>query len=148
MEKRQLSFDSYGEVLQEIESLEKTGYEIKGKWSLGQACSHLDYYYRGSLDGFDHMFPWIVRLLLGKPALWWYMRVGDKEGNPTAPDSVPPQNVDEDKAIRSIKDSLRRLASAERLHPSGLFGALSVAQWKNLHLKHAAHHLGFLIPKT
>ncbi|MDH5508901.1 MAG: DUF1569 domain-containing protein [Nitrospinota bacterium] len=148
MEKRKLSFESYGEVVQEIESLEQSGYEIKGKWSLGQACAHLDYYYKGSLDGFDHMFPWVVRALFGKLALWWYLRVGDKEGNPTVPQSVPMETIDAKKSIADIKNSLRRLATAERLHPSGLFGALSVEQWKILHLKHAAHHLGFLIPKS
>jgi len=148
MEKRELTFESYGDVAQEIESLEKSGYQIRGSWTLGQTCAHLDYYYRGSLDGFDHMFPWIVRFLFGKPALWWYLRVSDREGNPTAPQSVPMKNTDEKRAIAGIKESLRRLATAERLHPSGIFGALSLEQWKNLHLKHAAHHLGFLAPES
>ncbi|MDH5637148.1 MAG: DUF1569 domain-containing protein [Nitrospinota bacterium] len=148
MEKRKLNFESYGEVTQEIESLERSGYEIKGKWTLGQACAHLDYYYKGSLDGFEHMFPWIVRFLLGKPALWWYLRVRDKEGNPTAPHSVPAEDVDDQKAIADIKDSLRRLATADKLHPSGLFGELTLVKWKEMHLGHAAHHLGFLVPKA
>ena len=147
MNRRKLQFQSYSDVIKEIELLEKSELQSVGKWSLGQACAHLNYYYKGSLDGFDQMFPWIVRQTLGKIALWWYMRVAEKEGNATAPQSVPPETVDQKKEIADIKESLRRLETETQLHPSGLFGDLSLEQWRKMHLAHASHHLGFLIPK-
>ena len=148
MERRSLYFESYEEVVREIESLEKNGYSMVGRWTLAQACAHLDYYYKGSLDGFADMLPWIVRLLVGKPLLWWVLRQDTmREGGATAPKSVPKAEDDTKESITTAKDNLKRLTTATALHPSGLFGELTVEQWRTLHLKHSAHHLGFLIPK-
>jgi len=148
MQHRKIEFSAYEEVIAEIERLEKSGYDRVGQWNLGQVCHHLDYYFTGSLDGFKQMLPWIIRVLLGKPMYWWLVRYGTRPGSKTAPQSVPPETTEEKTAIAGAKESLRRLATARTVHPSALFGELSVEQWRALHLGHAAHHLGFLIPKA
>lgn len=148
MEKRELAFSSYGEVVKGIEALQKSGYKKAGAWSLGQVCSHLDYYFKGSLDGFNPMLTWIVRLVIGKPSLWWLKKAGHmKPGGMTAPQSVPKPGMNENEAIESVLQSLKRLEQARELRPSALFGELTVEEWRWLHLTHAAHHLGFLIPE-
>ena len=148
MARRTLNFESYEDVIREIEALEKTGHSMEGRWTLAQACAHLDYYYKGSLDGFADMLPWIVRLLVGKPLLWWVLRQETMgEGGGTAPKSVPRAEDDTKESIAAAKENLKRLTTATALHPSGLFGEMTVGQWRTLHLKHSAHHLGFLIPK-
>jgi hypothetical protein len=148
MEKRELAFNSYEEIAKEIEALQRTGYKRMGAWSLGQVCAHLDFYFKGSLDGFNPMLPWIVRMLIGKPTLWWLKKKKQmKPGGMTAPQSVPAPDKDEKAAIESLLQSVKRLGQARQLHPSSFFGELTVAEWRWLHLMHAAHHLGFLIPE-
>ena len=148
MEKRGLAFNSYEEIVKEVEALQKAGYKKTGAWSLGQICSHLDYYFKGSLDGFNPMLPWIVRLIIGKPTLWWLKKAGHmKPGGMTAPQSVPSPDRNEKEGIEGVLNSLRRLEQARDLRPSALFGELTVEEWRWLHLTHAAHHLGFLIPE-
>jgi hypothetical protein len=146
-ERRKLKFDAYEEVIQQIEALEGAGHSMAGKWTLGQVCAHLDYYFKGSLDGHADMLPWPIRVFIGKPMLWWILNKGTMgAGGPTAPKSVPAGSDDRIESVASAKANLRRLTTATALHPSAFFGELSVERWRKLHLTHAAHHLGFLIP--
>lgn len=149
MNRRELTFSSYEEVVAEIERLEQTGYEKAGQWSLGQICRHLSYYMRGSLEGFDFKLPWLVRKLVGRPVLRRLLKKGEIEpGNRTIPASVPPVDTDEARAIAEAKELLGRLDGfAGPFHLSPLFDHLTAVQWEALHLMHAAVHLGFLIPK-
>jgi hypothetical protein len=149
MARRQIAFSTYDDVIAEIDRLEREGYEQCGSWSLGQVCRHLSYYMRGSLEGFDFRLPWIVRKLLGPPLLRKILR-GDemKAGGRTIPASVPGPDVDEREAAAEARELLARLRDfSGELHPSPLFDRLTPDQWRLLHLKHAAHHLGFRVPK-
>ncbi len=56
-------------------------------------------------------------------------------------------DLDDKEAISEAITLLRRLSDAKMLHPSALFGTLTIDQWKKIHLDHAAHHLSFLLPK-
>jgi hypothetical protein len=148
IQRRTLNFSSYGDVIRELEHLEKAGYVASGAWNLGQICQHLAYYYRGSLDGFDFRLPWLIRKFLGRPMLRKMLREGKmKAGLRTVPASVPPADVDEATAVQEAKELLGRLQVARQLKPSPLFDELSPDQWRELHLTHAAHHLSFLEPK-
>ncbi|MGE3821922.1 MAG: DUF1569 domain-containing protein [Isosphaeraceae bacterium] len=148
MTQRALNFSTYDEAIAEIERLERTPHQRLGNWSLGQACRHLSYFYRGSLDGFGFMLPWPIRRFMGKPLLRKILHGQPLPvGARTIPKSVPPPTVDEASEIAEAKASLARLRDAtEPLHPSPLFGSLSPEEWRGMHLRHTAHHLGFLLP--
>jgi hypothetical protein len=56
---------------------------------------------------------------------------------------------DEHLAIEVNSDTVARVIDpAATFYPSPLFGRLSADQWRRLHRIHAAHHLGFLIPRS
>lgn len=147
---RELHFERYEEAGDEIRRLRAGGYERLGNWSLGQACAHLDYYFRGSLDGFGFKFPAIMRFLVRK--LFLKRILGErrmKYGLQTVAASVAGPETDDDAAIDAALASLDRLAGrVAPLHPSPIFGELSNEQWRQLHLTHAAHHLRLLIPQA
>ena len=150
MQRRQLSFQTYSEVIDDIERLRAGGYERAGNWSLGQICFHLSYYMRGSLEGFPFKMPWIIRKLIGKRLLRKILEQGGmRAGMQTIPSSRPPKELDEDAAIDEAIEYLRRLEHHEGdLHPSPMFDQLPLDQWQRLHLGHTAHHLSFLVPKS
>jgi hypothetical protein len=150
MVRRELSFTTYREVIEEIERLRKGGYERLGEWTLGQICFHLSYYVRGSLEGYPFKLPWVVRKLIGRPMLRRVLRKGRMaDGGRTIPGSLPPDVVDEMEAVGEAKELFARLAKrTEDPHPSPLFDHLTADECRSLHLLHAAHHLGFLEPQT
>ena len=125
MGRRVLRFATYEEVIADIDGLERGGYERTGAWSLGQVCVHLSYYMRGSLEGYPKMLPWVVRKLIGRALLRRVLRKGEmRAGGGTIPDSVPPGDVDEQRATAEAKDLLGRLARmTDPPHPSPTRGA-------------------------
>jgi hypothetical protein len=147
MDRRRLEFQFYDDVISELERLKNSECEQLGNWKLGDICFHLNFYFSGSLDGFPFKLPWIIRTFIGKPALWWRLRNDYPPGSMTVPKSVPSGDVDENTVLNETVTLLRRLNEARKLHPSSLFGDLTIDQWKSLHLQHAAHHLSFLFPK-
>jgi len=137
-------FQSYTDIINEIQKLQK-GYTQNGNWTLGQICSHLSYYYRGSLEGFSKPLPWIIRATIGKIFRRLYLSEKPlKKGGATDPKSVA-LSGNENQQIQQALDLLKRLEKNQGpLKPSSLIGELSNDEWKHIHLKHSAHHLGFL----
>lgn len=143
---RQLTFTRYTEVCDELRRLAR-GHQRHGTWSLPQTCLHLSFYYRGSLDGFGFRLPWLVRKLIGRPLLKRVLkRRTMKYGGQTVPKSVPPDDADAPGAVDEALALLARLEQATHLHPSPIFDALSVDEWRQLHLIHSAHHLCLFVP--
>lgn len=150
MQPRTLAFASYDDLIAEIRRCQRDGYERLGQWSLGQTCAHLSYYLRGTLEGFGVRLPWIIRKTFGRLLLRRLLAGGEfPRGGRTIPASLPPDALDETAAIEQALTLLGRLKAARAdLHPSPLFDRLTPAQWQTLHLRHAAHHLRLLVPRS
>lgn len=148
--RRSLKFNNYSEIIKEVESLRKNGYQSSGKWNLGQICRHLGYYFKGSLDGYPKMLPWIIRATIGKMVLKKLLSKSEtKPGGQTDPKSIYAPEPDEKPAIDEFIELTKRLESnTAPLHPSAFFGEVTNEEWEILHLGHAAHHLSFLHPKN
>jgi hypothetical protein len=138
------------EVAAEADRLHAGGYDKAGRWDLGQVCDHLSYFIAGSLDGHPYHVPWPFKALFGRLALRRIL--GQKQmraGMPTPQKPLPAPGCDEAAAVERLKHALRRLEAHEgELYPSPFFGYLTPQQWRELHLIHCAHHLGFLVPRT
>jgi len=147
MERRKLEFNSYEEVIAELERLKDSENEQLGNWKLGDICFHLNFYFTGSLNGFKVMLPWVIRTFMGRPALWWLLRHEYKPGGTTVPKSIPKGDNNIEETVNITIGLLKLLSEAKELQPSSFFGTLTVDQWREMHLRHAAHHLSFLTPK-
>ena len=148
MQRRELNFKSFDEIINEIRYLQTKGYTKIANWNLGQICKHISYYMKGSLDGFEKNFPWIIRVTYGK-----YLKNNlfstpiSKPNQITDPKSVFPDLSDEKEAIETAIKMLNRLKeNKEQLKPSSIMGDLSNEEWSYLHRRHFAQHLSFLIP--
>ncbi len=149
MSRSELMFRTYADVIDEIDRLVTHGYEQTGQWTLGQICRHLSYYMRGSLEGYPFMLPWIIRKLIGRRMLRRLLSDAPMPpGKQTIPASRPPEDINETEAISEALKLLERLQThTGELHPSPMFGSITLDEARTLHLKHAAHHLSFLVPK-
>jgi hypothetical protein len=149
MGQRQLQFNDFAEVLAEVDRLHREGYEKLGQWDLAQVCDHLTYFMQGSLDGFTFRVPWLLKVLFGRFMLRRILKQRRmKAGIPTPQKPPPPVGGDEAAAVARFRQVVERFQAHQgELRPSPFFGHLTPQQWRDLHLIHCAHHLGFLAPK-
>jgi hypothetical protein len=146
---RNLEFRACQEVAAEVDRLHAGGYEKAGTWDLAQVSDHLTYFIQGSLDGFTFRVPWLFKVLFGRLV---FRRILSqrrmKAGVFTPQKPLPEPGGDEAAAVARLKQVLQKLEAHQgELQPSPFFGYMTPAQWRELHLIHCAHHLGFLIPK-
>ena len=116
---------------------------------LAQVCDHLTYFMQGSLDGFTFRVPWLLKVLFGRFMLRRILKQRRmKAGIPTPQKPPPPAGGDEAAAVAQFRQVVERFQAHQgELRPSPFFGHLTPQQWRDLHLIHCAHHLGFLAPK-
>jgi hypothetical protein len=149
--RRELRFTSYTEVLTEVARLQERGYQRAGTWTLTENCEHLRIFMRCSMHGFgDTRVPWPIRML-GPLLLWGTLRRKKIPAGVQAPAPFlpPARTVDDPAVIDAFRQTLHTLEQFPGpFQPSPLFGRLSLHQWQQLHLIHAAHHLGFLVPNS
>jgi hypothetical protein len=147
---RQLRFPDFASACAEVDRLHRDGYEQLGRWDLAQICDHMTFFVGGSLDGPNYRVPWPFRVLFGRLVLRRILSQGRmKAGGPTPQRPLPAPGGDEAAAVARFKAVIARLEAHDgELHDSPFFGHLTPRQWRDLHLIHCGHHLGYLVPKA
>ena len=147
--RRTLEFRTFDEALAEVDQLLAAPYERRGNWDLSQACDHLADTFEGSMRGFDFGAPWVIRGLIGKLALRYVLHFRSIPFRPRMPQRLNPQpGKDPAQSGTRLREKVREFeASRGPLAPHPFFGRVSVDQWRQIHLFHMAHHLGFLVPQ-
>jgi hypothetical protein len=144
-----LRFDSYDQLLADVQSLHATGWEKAGQWSLAMICDHLTRWTNGMLgEGLPHIpgpFQWIARSVIG--------RMVRKQKYPSLPFHAPKNlkpaaDSSEPTSIAELTAAIARLQQLTgpnvETHP---FGPIPANDVRGMTLLHAAHHLAFLRPR-
>ena len=156
--RRTLRFTTFTEAVAEARELED-GYLRCGRWSLGQACEHLTTFMAFSLDGFPgkrlpRPAAWVLRTALLNNRMMrrpmpkgmkapLYLQPADDAGGGTYGGATDADS----QAVQRFADVCRRVELHDgEFRPSPIFGPLPRDKWRRVHLKHAEHHLGFLVP--
>lgn len=150
MQRRELRFENFAEINQEVDRLLESGCDAAGNWDLAQICKHLALAMSGSVMGFPGRSPWFVRHLLGPIYRRRVFRNGRlPDAVPTNQAAIPKPGGDPQRAAKQLARAIERFETHDgplAEHP--LLGRLTPQQWRSFHLIHAAHHLGFLVPKS
>ena len=144
---RKLKFKSGEDVITEAERLRDGGYDMLGKWTLGQCCKHLIITMEMSRKGFPFTTPWLVHGLIGPILLRGLLWSGSmpKVGAPAMLQPGPKEGDDD--AVYKLKREWELFEQWDKaMAISPLFGKLTKDQWRKLHLIHAQRHMGFLKP--
>jgi hypothetical protein len=149
MNRRGLRFHEYDDILADVDSLLASGYDRAGQWSLGQMCHHTATVMEMSLDGFPGRLPWLFRAIARRFLLRKILRHHVFQRRFPAPKYIQPPDGEEDHAgVERLRAVLGRLKThSGPMKPSPLFGTLTPEEWRELHLWHCEHHLGYLHPK-
>jgi len=144
--RRELRFADLSEVMVEVRGLIPSHQTIRN-WTLAQVCRHLADTFHGSIDGFSLRRHRLKRWLFHRSLLRYTFRWGIPENYTVDPNLTPPPGVELEESLRSLEEAIARFRShGGELKPHPLFGRLDRANWERLHLFHAAHHLGFVLP--
>lgn len=146
MPQRSLDFPDFDVVLAEVSRLQASGYDRIGNWGLGQICLHLALTLERSVDGFPKLLPKFVdRSILELVLKKRRMRTGVD-----MPDGLNPSSgASDEEGVSRFQAALRRYAEHRGEHPPHpYFGTMSAEEWRQLHLIHCGHHLGFLQPRA
>ena len=149
IDRRELRFTSLIGMADEADRLRTLGYVRAGVWDLPRVCDHLSRFMRMSITSFPSTAPWYMRLVARRVAMPLVLARGRMPAGMKTFASLEPlqpaAEADAVAAFRSICDDVEHFQGDFAAHP--LFGALTADQWRQLHLIHGAHHLGFLVPK-
>jgi len=154
--RRILQFAALPDAVREAELLRDRGYDRAGQWSLAQCCGHLANWLSYPLDGFPPLpfalkpVFWVMRKTMANGMLDKVLKdEAMPAGSSTAPQSIPPPGGDDREAVEAYRKAVDRwLAWDGPLKSSPVFGDQSKERLEHLHRVHAAHHLGFLVPKS
>jgi hypothetical protein len=154
-ERRQLSFASLDEIAADAENLLAKGYDKAGNWDLAQVAGHVADWMRFPIEGFPRPpllirpMLWLMKVTAGKKMLAKILAEGFTAGGHTMPQTVPPAGGDPTAAVAKLQESIAKWKShTGEVHPSPLFGAMTKETATRLQLRHAAHHLSFLVPRA
>ena len=146
--RRSLSFQSYEELLADLDRLGSGPVRQLGNWSPGQNFRHLATAYNNSIDGFTLKFPMPLRMvakLFRKRLLSMSMPAGFKLPAKSGQSLMPPA-TSTGEGLAELGTAIARLQTEPRRAKHPLFGEMTNQEWDNFHLKHAALHLSFLVP--
>lgn len=149
MKRRNLQFDSFDQIHQDVERLLQGEYERAGNWDLAQICKHLALAVTGSMADLPNRGSRILQTVMGPFWRWRVFRTKKlPERIPTPKAAVPQPGGDPVRAAKQLQRALERFEQHEgpwANHP--MMGKFNRHQWHDFHLIHCAHHLSFLIPK-
>ena len=150
MKRRRLQFESFERMMAEVEALAAGECVRCGSWDLGQVCEHLAVAFHGCIDGVDYVAPWYFRTLLrplARLVLFTGRRMpaGIRVAGRLIPDAHPRGDAEVREAVLKLREAVARFIGHGGpfvAHPH--LGRMTAAQWREFHLIHCAHHLGFL----
>ncbi len=154
VERRELEFKSWDQVIEDLNRLATSGYVAAGKWNLEQMAKHLNDWISFPVLGFPKLplamrcVAAILRKTIGPRKFKQMLAEGKMPaGNPTFNSTVYPTTESDKQAIEQLVESIERFRSYQgEVHPSPIFGPMDKRAAEQLQFIHFAHHLSFLVP--
>src|ERR1043166_540888 len=148
--RRELHFSSLDDILADVERLAGAK-EIRtlGNWSADQVFRHVATVMNKSIDGFTHLPPWYIRLLVRLFFRGRFLRKAMPAGInlPAAAQAElvqPATNLEA--GLQTTRAAISRLKGDPSRKPSPVLGELTVDEWTSLHCRHSELHFSFLVP--
>jgi len=146
--RRKLRFESYKELLSDVEQLAAAEVQTLGNWSFGQILKHLAVAVDSMIDGGPFSLPVPVRFLMNfmmkKRMLTRTLSPGFKL--PKSARALVPDEISVEEGLGLLRAAIDRLDKETKRAPHGAFGELSPLEWDQFQLRHCEMHLSFVVP--
>ena len=148
--RREVSYASYDELLQDAERLAAGDVSTLANWSYPQILRHLGSSLDASIDGVSFSAPWPLRIF-GK--LFMKSRFLDQAipAGFNIPDKAraqfdPDDTVSLEEGLDSLRKGIARCHQQSQRAPHPFFGQLTTEEWDRFNLRHAELHMSFVLP--
>lgn len=146
--RRKLRFESYEEVLTDVEHLAAGEVRLLGNWSFGQILKHLAVAVDSMIDGGPFNMPapvkFLMNLMMKKRMLTRSLSPGFKL--PKSAQALVPDETSVEEGLELLRVAIDRLHKETKRAPHGAFGVLSPLEWDQFQLRHCEMHLSFVVP--
>ena len=147
--RRQVEYKTLSAFLQDAEFLATHPHDTVGNWSYGKILQHLTDGLNRSFDGFPFrsnvLVRWVARTFMKKKLLTQPMSAGFKLPKKWE-EELPADSTPVDEALSRLKQAIARFEREEARASHPVLGSLTPEEWVQLHLRHAALHMSFVIP--
>jgi Protein of unknown function (DUF1569) len=148
--RRDLSFARLDEVMPDVERL-LAGHVTVGQWTLGQICNHLATAFNFLMDGRSDLVPFTSteedRSSILRKRFFRGRRFPEGAIAPFRA-LIPSAGLDDREEADALREAIARFSVATGPFPAHPFiGPLTKDEWVRFHCLHAAHHLGFAVPR-
>jgi len=152
LERRNLRYYDWGDVLSDIEELKANGYDHaeRGNLSLGQICNHLAIVMEAAVDGFPYRVLWPLTTIMRWILLNSMLRLEPTRLRlPAPPFASQKKPVSDEEGAARLRAAIVRFGDPQVTCAKHFaFGRLTRNEWTHQQLWHCEHHLRFLIPKS
>jgi len=147
--RRQVEYRELADIVSDVRSLATRPCTTVGAWTFAQNVEHVASAIDMAFDGAGFKAPWLARMiiapLLKKRVLTKPMRAGFRLPRRAAA-LLPDSDVELENAVRHLETAISRFESETPSHPHPFLGRLTPQEYVQLHLRHAALHLSFVVP--
>lgn len=148
--RREVTYASLLEVLEDLESLLDRPVASAGAWTPAQNIEHVRRLIAISRGAEDLRMPLPIRLLrpvLGRFLKGWMLGSRMRGGFRTVDPLVPPADLTLDDALGAFRGEVALASRAGAMSAASPFlGAMTHEEWERLHCRHAELHFGNIVP--
>lgn len=148
---RRLHFNSFPEVLAEVESLHARPHRQLGNWPLPVAVGHLASGMEASIEGGTFPVRWYLKILgplfIKRRLLNHRFPAGFRLPRAARERLIPRPEIGYEEAYAHLQRAIARLGSETQRGTHPVLGKLTIDEWNRFHLRHAELHLGYLVPE-
>jgi len=142
--RRTVRYESYSDMLTDVEQMAVADVSTVGNWSLGQILKHLAMSVDSSIDGAGFSLPapvrWVMKLLMKRKFLTKPIPAGFKTTKEFTPDET---SIEEGLAL--LRTAVDRQGKETKRAPHPGFGKFTAQEWTDFNLRHAELHMSFVI---
>ena len=150
--RREVSYQSYDDLLADAESLAAQDVELLGNWSFPQILEHLGIALEGSIDGIPIRAPWPMRtfakLFLKKKLLNGGIDPGFQIPDSAKAAVYPNESKTLDEALDHLRYAVNRCKTEPTRGNHPLFDTIAPEEWDLWNLRHAEMHMSFVLPAS
>ncbi|MGD9721564.1 MAG: DUF1569 domain-containing protein [Pirellulales bacterium] len=147
--RRQVQFQTYQDVLEDVRGMAAGKYRTLGNWSFGEICEHLAKTMDMSIDGSNAKFPWVLRMIgpyFKRRFITRPMPAGFNIPQSAAAALVPDRS-ETAAGVAKLETAIGRMNQIAKREPHAMFGPMTRDEWDQLHMRHCELHLSFVVPE-
>jgi Protein of unknown function (DUF1569) len=148
--RRTVQYQQFSDLLEDARRLAAGPHRMVGNWTYAQVLEHVASAMDMAFDGAEFRAPWLLRTfapLFKNAVLTRPMKPGFRLPR-AATNLLPAPDVPLDAALAHLEHAVGRFETEDPNQPHPFLGRLTRSEYVQLHLRHSALHMSFVVPDS